>query len=321
MKKILIMLITSILFSSCATILNKKTYDLSFSSDLENANVKIYDSIYSLPNKVKVIRSDEDLSVTLFSDSLALDYKIKASPNSTFLYLNLVGMQASPINYAVDFTNKKRFYYGKKVHLDSKDTLRIIEPPIRKFWTEYFAKKYEKKQGNINLIVSIPYVNGFNFEPENYGTKVNTGFWGISAGAEYFYRNDKYLSLKVVGATDFFVPIPAAVTSGDVREDMSTIYVNFTDNFKFGRLNFGYGLNYSVNNWKYTNETDRDNLIKIKRRNQSFGLTANAYYQFNKYLFVGVVYRPTFWEIKPHSEFEYEHLISLDFMVKIPLKK
>ncbi|PRP67144.1 hypothetical protein [Nonlabens agnitus] len=321
MKNIWLIISACLFLTSCATILKKEDYDLRVTSNVRNAKVKVYDSLYDLPNNIKVVRSKKDLKLTLISDTLNLDYIVKSSPNPTFLYLNSLGMQLSPAYYAIDLTNQKRFYYGDNVYLNTNDTTRIIHPPVRKFWNEYFGKKYPKNKEHINLSLSIPYINGFNFEPNEIGTKVNTGFWGISAGLEYFYRDDKYVALKFVAATDFFVPIPAAATLDDVREDLSTTYIDLTDNYKLGRLNFGYGINYSVNNYRLIDQTYPDENIEFRRKNQSFGLTANTYFQFGKSLFAGVVYRPTFIRINPTIDFKYEHLISVDFAFKIPMRK
>ena len=301
--------------------MKKKTYDFHISSNENNAKVKVYDSVYKLPHKVEVIRSKKDLDVTLITQDSVVDYTIKSSPNPTFLYLNLVTFYLSPINYAVDFTNEKRFYYGRRAYLNTADSTRIIVPRIRKSWTNYFAQKYPRKKNDVLVSVSIPYVNGFNFRPKGFGTKVNTGFWGISAGLEYFYKPNRYVGLKFATATDFFVPIPAAVSVDDVRENLSTTYLELTDNFKFGRLHLGYGLNYSINNWRFIDETDINNTINFRQKNYSVGLTANVYFQFIKWCYVGVVYRPTFYNLRPKGEFDYEHLISLDFAFKIPIRK
>ncbi|MCX7552237.1 hypothetical protein [Xanthomarina sp. F2636L] len=321
MKKILLPFIFCLLLTNCATILKKKTYDLSISSNEKNAKVKVYDSIYDLPNKVKVIRSNLDLDLILITDTLNIDYKIKSSPNPTFLYLNLVGMQMAPLNYAVDFTNKKRFYYGKNAYLNSKDSLRIIEPPVSKFYTDFFAETYPKNKNDINLVFSIPYVNGFYFKPQGYGTKSNTGFFGISAGIEYFYKSNKYFNFNTTASTDFLAPVPAPVHYDSAYDKMNSIYFSLTDNFKIKRFSIGYGLNYSINNWTYIDDSDIENEIEIKRKNKSIGLTADVYFQFGKSFFVGLIYRPTFYNLKPKAEFEYEHLISLDFAFKIPLRK
>lgn len=321
MKKILLTLTLCFLLTSCATILKKKTYELSISSNENKAKVKVYDSIYDLPSKVKVKRSNLDLDLTLITDSLKLDYKIKSSPNPKFLYLNLIGLQAAPLNYAIDFTNKKRFYYGKNVYLNSKDTIRIIEPPASKFYSDFFAETYPKSQNDINLVFSIPYVNGFYFKPQGYGTKTEIGFFGISVGIEYFYKPNKYFSFNTSAVTDFIAPVPAPVHYDGAYDKMNSIYFSLTDNFKIKRFSLGYGLNYSINNWIYIDDSNIQNKMEIKRKNQSLGLSTNAYFQFGKFFFVGVIYRPTLYKLQPKTEFKYEHLISLDFAFKIPLGK
>ena len=321
MKKITLILIIVLLSSSCATILKTKSYELNVSSDQRNSQVQIYDSVYSLPAQVEVKRSKQDLPMVLILDSSKVDFVVRSAPNPTFLYWNLIGFYTCPIFYGVDLTNSKRFYYGKSVYLNSQDSVRVLNPPTRQFWTDFFSESHNGSWKDFNLTLSIPYVNGFNFEPEGYGTKVNTGYWGFSLGLEYFHRTDQYLKLKFVAASDFWVPVPAAVTPGDVMERLYTSYGEISNNWRFGKIDLGFGLNYCRNNWSFIDETDLDNSIFIRRRRQSLGLTANTYFQFSKVFFIGLVYRPTFYEIHPSSGYKYEHLISLDFEFKIPLNK
>lgn len=321
MKRIALILITALLSSSCATILKTKSYELNVSSDQRNSQVQIHDSVYSLPAKVEVKRSKHDLKMLLISDSSKVDFVVRSAPNPTFLYWNLIGFYTCPIFYGVDLTNSKRFYYGKSVYLNTRDTVRFLNPPTRQFWNDFFSEKHNGNRKDFNLTLSIPYVNGFNFEPEDFGTKVNTGYWGLSVGLEYFYRADQYMKLKFVAASDFWVPVPAAVTPADVRESLHTSYGEITNNWRFGKIDLGLGLNYCRNNWTYIDETDIDNSIVIRRRRQSLGLTANSYLQVSKVFFIGLVYRPTFVEVHPSFGYQYEHLISLDFEFKIPLNK
>lgn len=321
MKRLLFTLIICFLLTSCATILNKKTYDLRVSSNEIHAKLKIYDSIYDLPNKIKVTRSKHDLNVTLITDSLNWDYIIKSAPNPTFLYLNLVGSHFAPLNYAVDFTNQKRFYYGKDVYLNTNDTLRLIEPPSTKFYTDFFAETYPKNKNAINLVASIPYANAFYLKPQDFGIKSNVGFFGISAGIEYFYKPKKYVSFKVSASTDFLAPFPAPVHYDGEHETMNSFNFALTDNVKINRFSIGYGLNYAFNKFNFIDNSDHENEIKITRKSQSLGLSTDVYFQFGRYFFVGVVYKISLYQIQPKAEFKYEHLISLDFAFKLPLRK
>jgi hypothetical protein len=84
------------------------------------------------------------LLITLKTDSLDYDYIVKPSPNPTFAHLNLVGIYVSPVFYAIDLTNEKRFYYGKSIFLNSNDTNRIILPAVRKFWQKTFPQYWTR---------------------------------------------------------------------------------------------------------------------------------------------------------------------------------
>lgn len=189
-------------------------------------------------------------------------------------------------------------------------------------FTDFFEDTYPNDKRDVKFVFSIPYINAFNFKPYGFDEKNKIGFWGVSSGLEYFYKKDKYISLKLVGAINFslFSLIKAAAKEDELNF-LSTTYVEFTDNFKRGKLNIGLGVNYAVNNWRFIDQTDQENEIKISRKNRSLGVTLNGYYQLGKTFFIGLVYRPTFYRIYPVTDFKYEHLLSLDFIFKMPYRK
>lgn len=321
MKEIAYIFVATILLSSCATILKTKNYELKVLSDKSDAKLQTSDSVYALPATINVTRSKADLHLTLISDSSRLDYIVKPSPNPTFLYWNLIGFYMSPAFYAVDFTNSKRFYYGKNVFLNSNDTVRILKPPTKVFWEDFFSEKHFGRRQELNLSISIPYLNGFSFRPADFGTKVNLGFWGISTGIAYSYRSNRYVKMKLATASDFYVPFPMAVTPDDVRESLTTAYLELTNNRRFGKLDFGIGMNYCRNNWRFIDEIDPKATVITNRRHQSIGFTGQSHLQVLEVFFIGLIYRPTFFEVYPSSGYKYEHLISLDFEFRIPLNE
>ncbi len=178
-------------------------------------------------------------------------------------------------------------------------------------------EKFPGAKKDVNLTITSLRINGFKFEPNGFGTKVSSGFWGLSFGGEYYYKSNKFIGLKSAVATDFGLPIHT--TPDDVSESFYTTYIELTDNFKFGRWYFGYGINYARNSWWYTDALDPENVISIRRVNKSFGISTNAYFQIAKPFFIGLVYRPTIFRVSPVTDFKYEHLISLDIAFKIPL--
>ena len=189
MTQKIILQIISIYLSSCATIINRGSYNLKVTSNAPNAQVQINDSTFRLPLKLNIKRSNKDLPVTLISATLTKDFIIKASPNPEFVFGNLMWAELCPVAYLVDLTNRKRYYYGKIVSLNLYDSITIIKPTILKRYQKYISQTYPTSQRQINLTLSLPWINNFYLHPQNETTKANTGFWGISAGVEYFYRN------------------------------------------------------------------------------------------------------------------------------------
>lgn len=46
---------------------------------------------------------------------------------------------------------------------------------------------------------------------------------------------------------EWFLPVPV---DAEYNKIMSSSYVNLTDNIVLGRFSLGYGIHYSVNNWR-----------------------------------------------------------------------
>lgn len=242
-----------------------------------------------------------------------------------FLYGNLIWFYGAPAAYLIDFTNQRRFYYGNSIFLNSTDTLSIIRPNISKRYYNYWTKRFPTNIGQLNLTVSLPWVNSFYLHPNQEELKVNTGFLGISAGLEYYYKDNKYLALTGSGVMDFLFPIPAAVHIEGEVEKMNSIYISLTDNYRFNRFTIGYGLNFSRNNWEllnyggfYPSPTRR---YPTTKSSNSIGFIMDAYHQIGKRFYVGLIYRPTLLNVYPDVDFKYEHLLSLDFKWKFRVKK
>jgi len=310
-----------VLLSSCATILNRKTYNLKINSGGNHDKIEIGKKEYALPAIVKVERSRSDLQIKYISDSTVYDYRVRSSPNPAFVYGNLWWMTASPAAYLIDLTNEKRFYYGHYIFLDKSDTSRIITPGIR----GNFAQRFPKRKGQWDLILSLPHINSFFLKPNGEGDKVNTGFLGLSMGLEYFYKNNRYLSLSANAVSDFFLPVPAAVDNWGEYELMTSSWISLTQNYKMNRFRLGYGINYSMNTWDLQYDEPPGGIPPTRapetKSTKSLGLTFNVYHQVKRNFFIGLIYRPTLIRTFPAVEFKYEHLFSVDFGWRIPLKK
>ena len=311
MKNIVLFIFLTISLSSCATIsqeIEGNIQQINIHTNKPGIVVHNGDSLSTSKNKVSIIveRKKEDLNIKILNDTIEKSVTIN-SKNSFEYWLNI------PTNYGIgmliDKNSPNRYAYPKNVYLDLYNSKN-----------EYYLSDRTNKTNEIFLHVSIPYMNHFYFQPKNIESKTNTGFWGLSTGLEYYYTSNKFLSFKGLTAFDFFVPVPAPVTLDDTRENMSTFNLELTDNYKSGKFRFGYGINYSWNNWKFVDTSQPDSRIEINRRSQNLGLTTNIYYQIGRTLNIGIIYRPTFYSVTPIADFNYEHLVSLDLAWKIRLK-
>lgn len=319
LKRITVLAVTLCL-TSCATIFTTKEYDLMVESKTNNSKAVINDSIYTLPASVMVKRSKEDLKVTLIADTLKKDFTVKPILAPTFLFGNLV-MPMGIGGYAVDLTNQKRFYYGRKIVLDMETTDTIIKPSIFGGWKDYFSKKYTPKKGPWAFTVSIPYANQFYQQPRYEGNKSQFGFFGLSAGLEYYYKDNRFVKINASAPIDFEFPIPVPLDRFDSYETMRSFSFTVTDNYKRNRFSFGYGLNYTIHIWEIVNpdwEFPSNDEQPRKKNTHSFGLTGNTYFQLSENWSAGLVYNPTFFNSFPESGFCYQHTISFDLMYRLP---
>lgn len=318
-KKILWLLPALLCFTSCATIFTKREYNIKLYSHIPNAKAKVNDSIYSLPATVNVERSRQSLPVSLIVGQAETNIEIKSKINPQFIYGNIA---FGYLGYLVDLTNQKRFYYGREILLDNinkdNDSLRAREG------TNYFKRQFPTHKGQVNIVASIPYINGFYLQPHKEPAKPDFGFFGLTLGAEYFYKENRFIKFTAGSTIDFEAPVPVPIDSDGAYESVNATNFTLTNNYKLERFTLGYGLNYAIYTWRLINHEYEfpDNDPKPRTKNShSYGLSFNGYHQFSKTFFLGVVYNPTFVNSFPVTQFKYQHTISLDLVFKFTVHK
>lgn len=100
-----------------------------------------------------------------------------------------------------------------------------------------------------------------------------------------------------------------------------SLYLSFSHNYKVRRFSFGYGFSYSKNSWMLE-YNDRFNPPPPKRQpvtksNDAIGLIFSSYFQAGKSFNLGLIYRPTLMKFHSSRPFQYEQLISIDFVWKL----
>lgn len=312
MKQLIILLIISCLFSSCATLLNQPTTYMTVKTTKPALIVFGKDSVETKKNRAVLTlkRSKNPIELTTISDSSISKITINAQ-NSMAYKFNIYSLGIGAI---IERDSPKRYGYPGIVKINPSDTTsRVID---------YYAIPHK---GQLNLIYTLPWVNSFYLQPSDETSKINTGFWGISTGLEYYYKDNKFLSLTGSAVMDFFIPFPAAVDFSGEVENMYSVYTSLTDNYRFSRYTLGYGLNFSRNTWNLAYHDRFDPLPSTRepatKSSNSIGFTIDGYYQIGKRFHVGLIYRPTLLNLKPEVDLKYEHLISIDFAWKLRLKK
>jgi hypothetical protein len=308
------------------------------SSGLSNSCVIIKDSNkYELPAKVVVTHSKSKLPFTVLqSDTIVNDTMLKPILSDIFWWGNVGCLSyLAPVGWLIDLTNDKRFIYGNHIHIDSLGNIMSFKDSDKLFFNKYsdlFFHKHKKR--NINLILSAPEVNLFHLSLQNETPRNFAGFLGLGTGVEYFYKNDKSLQLRIDAITNYIAPFPLPIDWDEPLteplEDCLALNINLTNNFRWKRFHFGYGLNFAKNIWyrsayyiepqKPTDENyEYKRIDGISKTNTMLGFVSNTYYRLFQHFYLGVIYRPSFWNLSNHK-LMYEHSISFDFMWKLYLK-
>lgn len=307
MKQLITILITSCLFSSCATLINQPTTYMTVKTTQPALIISGTDSIETKKNKaiLTLERSENPIVLTTISDSLKSHVTIEARNSIAYKY-NIFNLG---IGALIDKNTPKRYEYPWTVKINPSDTATRVY--------DYYKTP---RKGNLFLHISLPYVNNFYLTPSKERKKYSTGFLGISGGLDYYYKSNNFINFSTSAVMDFFLPFPAPVDyGGGEYEFFNSSYLSLSNNRKINRLSFGYGVCFVKNVW--TNRDFDDPTNDIKKDYNAIGLVFPSYCQIGKAFNIGLIYRPTFYRLNVEDNFKYEHLISIDFAWKIKVKK
>lgn len=297
MKRLLPLLLP-LLFTSCATLLNGN-YRPMVVHTAKPSKITYDGGTVSCPAQALITlkRSPEPAEITVTSDSISTKYSF-AARNSLAYYANIVTNYG--IGMLIERGNPKRYSYPRKVYIDSLGNLS--------FHPRHDLQ--EKRAGNLDLFVSLPYASSFLLHPEGENSKSSFGFLGFATGLDYYTSKKNFLNLTAGAVLDFSLPFPAPIDYGGTYETMHSVYFTLSNNHVVDRFSLGYGLSYNVNTWNRLHGMDVDEttaLPEVTKRQASMGLHFSTYYRSRKSFRIGLVYRPSL--IGPNG---YEHVVSLD---------
>jgi hypothetical protein len=316
------------LLSSCASIISRRNYRIGIRSDAREAKIRYKDSTYVLPTVIRVRRAKTPLALDFITPDTTKAITVRSKPNAAFVVGNLGWMQVAPLAYLIDLTTTRRFTYGKNLYLHAADTSTVY-PISRKLWQRYWGRSYEPAKGDVSLVVSIPVVNHFMFQPAGEPTKEGYGCLGVSSGLSYAFRDRRSLVIAGGFAVDIPEPLPFVFTDyAGFHESRQSTWMGLMEMRHFRRLSFGYGLCFSRNTWKidYIDRWDTTGLpppagYPIEKSRSAAGIMAAAYFRPNRVINVGVQYRSSLLDMGTGTIGPYEHVVSLDLAFPVNLVK
>ena len=338
LKHIPILLFGGVLLTSCATVLNKRTYDFDIHYGQKNTKIRYKDSVYTQPFSLRVRRSKNPLVFTAFNDSIERRYEIRPNLNPMFVWGNLgwvFSYPMIPVVYGIDLTNPKRFHYGDHLMVRLNDTSAVIvkptvsgsflKAPASERIRRYFSTQYTK-QGDTYLFISMPFTLQSASFP-GVGRRTSAGPLGISTGAEHYYKDRRSYGITAGasisspdGVEDMFFEKFGSYT----RKRLSSVFIDLYHKHTINRFSFAYGINYTLFHWQYyIFDYDVQPNIYISQivTSHNFGAMLSGYFHIKPFFQVGIVYRPTFLRMSPDTKGIYQHTLSFDMAFRFNAKK
>lgn len=323
------------LFASCSTILNRKTQRITFYTQRPSMVIHNKDTVHTTQNtaKLRIERKNEPARVDIVDNGS--QKTIKLFPHiSTAFWFNLY--PSLGIGMLVDMWTPKIWAYPSKINVGYYDST-YYRNQFENFHGRnspklYFTNSPPHTKGEIDLHISSPFINFYDFVPQGKPRNIQPGIGGASLGLDYYHTNKQFLSLNIVKTDD-------AISSDDLVLDIkpvnfpSTIqkerseYVSLSNNYRVNRLIIGYGITAARNTWRFgyfklnVDSLQPQSKTYDDKTHFAFGFIVPVYFQFTQTFYTGFIYRPTIYRPGLPDKFKYEHLMSIDFAWKFSLKK
>lgn len=291
---------------SCASVMNEADMRVAIHSTEPATVVVQSDTICRAKDQVllSVVRSAQPLRVELLTDSVNKTITLP-SRNSGAYYLN--AFYTLGIGLWTERDDPRRWAYPRRVYVDLSNT--------EEQWFRYRPRPIEPQW---RLVLSLPYLNQFYIQPQlESDTKSRLGFLGIGVGVDYVYRSGRSWRLKASTAIDFPIFFPAPIDYTSQYQTAGTGWLGVTHQHLTRRWSWGYGLAYGRITWALRNagalEPDEEPPHEpVIRRSQVMGFEFPLHYHFGDHFQLGILYRPTIWQLTPVSCFRYDHLLSIE---------
>ena len=295
--------LTALLFTSCATTFNTKKTSVRIRPDKNIKVITVENNIKLDQKDYIVFRSQENLKIKIQADSTTKTINIPARKSLVY-WENILNFG---IGFLIDNKTQKRFSYPKQIFLEKEDSLiKVVSYPTT-------------KKRTIELCLLLPYANAFLIRTNN-GFYPAKGFLGIGIGANYYYKDNNYISFNTSACMDNPVPFPIGVDYFGEYQQGDITFINLRHHNKFGRYDLGYGFSYSTSNWdalKFVDSTE----TYLSSQNINLGLSFSLKCHLLKFISAGVIYQPSFVCLNRKPTFEYQDFITFEIAANLKVRR
>ena len=310
--------LTLLIVSSCATLFNKPYKTVSINVDTPCKLVTEKDTfLINQQERIKFTRKNGGVNfTTIYNDTLKNEYFIPSRVSST-AYWNFAGFGL--LGVLVDAFSPKTYSYPHYLNL----------APAKKS-IEYRTYR-PSKQGDLFFNISLPLLNVIDVNMPLTGYHIQGNMMGLGLGLDYYYAPSTFITISGTTVNDFFTLIGTNPYSDFHYTDIRTNYLSITHNHKIKKVTFGYGVTYNRNQFIESNQYDlipydtlstynsNDYNVTHSEITQSFGLLFNLKVQAGKYLYASFNYRPSILQPGRINPYVFEQYAGFELCYKFKM--
>ena len=334
----LLLLFAVVTLTSCSTILHRKQQKINVFSNAENATITVNDSVYSLPAKVKLLRTNKPVTLSYQSENKQFDTIIPSKSGPLFYLGNLVTSPFFGAGYWVDLMNHKRFQYKKNIFINDKNGLLIqeykadryiakrnitdtvrqneIRENINKHFEAVAAKKAFKAQrefkrfnptaGTFKFFMAPPTLSLIGLSAKNPNLDQFNNFVGgvgFGLGGDYYYKDNRFISLELSNRVNQFDDFWWSGHEVLARK----LDISVRKGHRKNRFEYSYGISYTYTDYNYSLPRDNspikpfmsdDNRRHFTDSYSALGFSTLINYQLTSVMYIGVRYNPSIYSFR-----------------------
>ena len=312
MKKHVIGITTMIIFSSCSTLIHRRTTNIHVYSEIDSVSIcNINDTLwFNTPAVIVAKRSPNDLIILAKKDSTIKEIQIRSKLSTAYWLGNL--FTGIIIGYTIDRTNPKRYTYPRDITLNMKSSNNA--ETSYKPWLN-------PVKGLLSLKLSIPEGNQFYLN-KGHGYGNTFGFLGISGGFEYYFTDKYCFNMDVGTLTNFALPFPLPVDYAGSYQISSATYGDIQLGSDYKSFHYDVGIQFNRTSHR---ESDMDelhpgysNALWYSKDQNNIGFALSTYYRISNGFNLGLNYYPSFisWD-NSNIQMHYSHILFFELNFRL----